>query len=426
MAATQRLKHETPVCFDSQTMKVLITAVAHHCDTPGGSPKIAIDEAVALRNLGHDVWMLAQGPSNLPEHEIADGIHLLRYAPSKVAPWSPARSSAHQKAAFSVLARHLPHVDAIHGHIQLAHLATLQFYGSVVHSSYTIHSPAGMEMAIVWRNEGIGRMITAPVGLWMIGKIERECISRSHVVTALSQYTIDCLRTIYGESYSGVVRLLPGWVDSSRFVPASSRPLIKEQLGWPKEVPILFTLRRLVPRMGLDRLIEASHRLLQRGYRFQLIVGGSGPLHTELKAHAKRRGIDDSIKFLGRISDCELPLAYAACDAFVLPTTELECFGIIALEALSSGRPVLATPVGAIPEIIRKFTSSWLAKSTSAGDIAELLAQFLSGQLPHIEPTQLHDRIRLDYGCDRALIRFIEATVGQSIHASDVSPLQPS
>jgi glycosyltransferase involved in cell wall biosynthesis len=401
-------------------MRILITTVAHHCDTPGGSPKIALDEATELYHRGDEVWVLAQGPSYLPEHEIKDGVHLLRYSPSKVAPWSPFRTLAHQKAAISVLARHLPEVDAIHGHIQLAYLAALQFYGESVHSCYTIHSPARMEMAIVWRNGGLATKMTARAGLWMITRIEQDCLRRSQVITALSQYTIDCMRAIYGESCASLIQLIPGWVDTARFVPVPDREAAKEQLGWPTEMPVLFTLRRLVPRMGLDRLIDASHRLLQRGHRFRLVIGGSGSLRSDLESYVKKLGISDSVLFLGRVGDFELPLAYAACDAFVLPTTELECFGIIALEALSAGRPVLATPVGAIPEIIREFTSSWLSRSPSVDHITELIGQFLAGNLPEIDPAQLHERVSRNYS-QKVLARFIDSTVGQSNRFKPVS-----
>jgi glycosyltransferase involved in cell wall biosynthesis len=358
--------------------------------------------------------VLAHGESLLPEYEHKDGINLLRYTPEKVALWNPARRFAHQKAAAVVLARHLPQVDAIHGHIQLAYLAALDFYGGLVSSCYTIHSPIKMEMAIVWRNSGFMRRLAAPIGLQMISRIEVECLRRSRVVTALSQYTIDCISRIHGKELAKVVRLIPGWVDTSLFVPVEDRRRAKAQLGWPMDHPILFTLRRLVPRMGLDRLLDASHCLLGEGLKFHLKIGGSGLLLDRLEEQARTLGLSDSVTFLGRVEDRELPLAYAACDAFVLPTEELECFGLIALEALSAGRPVLATPVGAIPEIIRQFEPSWLARSAEVEDIADLLRQYLTNKLPEHTPVQLHEQIHRDYGREKMLGELIEITIGRN------------
>jgi glycosyltransferase involved in cell wall biosynthesis len=394
-------------------MRVLIAAGGHYDDNPGGAQKIAFDEAVELARRGEDVWVLAQGESSLPEYEQKDGMHLLRYVPAKVAPWNPARRFAHQKAAAAVLAHHLPQVDAIHGHMQLAYLAALKLYGDSVHSCYTIHSPARMESAIVWRNSSFLRRSTSPIGLAIINRIEAECLRRSDVITAMSQYTVDCIGRIHGKGIAERLRLIPGWVDTSRFVPVEDRGRAKAQLGWPTDIPILFTLRRLESRMGLDRLLDASHSLLGEGLKFHLMIGGSGSLLARLEEQARALGLSESVTFLGRIEDKELPRTYAACDAFVLPTAELECFGLIALEALSSGRPVLATPVGAIPEIIRKFDSSWLARSAEFGDIADLLRQYLAGKLPEHAPAQLHEQVHRDYSRERVLGEFIEATVGK-------------
>jgi glycosyltransferase involved in cell wall biosynthesis len=392
-------------------MKILIASIAHFHDRPGGSPKVAFDEGMELLRRGHDVWMIARGEESLPEFEVKDGIKYLRYHPASLDSWNPTRASIHQRAAAAVLKRHLPQVDAIHGHIPLAGLALLDFYGDSVHSSYTVHSPARMEMAIVWKEEGFWRRVTAPAALPIINHFEAECIRRSNAVTALSRYTIDCIQKIHGTKLGQKLRLVPGWVDTSRFVPVVDRERIKVQLGWPTDVPVLFTLRRLVSRMGLDRLLTACHLLQKDGIKFHLIIGGEGPLRRKLESQAGNLGLNGAVTFLGRVEDTVLPIAYAACDVFVLPTSQLECFGIIALEALSTGRPVLATPVGAIPEIIRTFDSSWLASSAGAADIAGLLRRFLKGQVGEHSPTELHNQIYRDYRHQKNIDQFIEATV---------------
>jgi glycosyltransferase involved in cell wall biosynthesis len=398
-------------------MKVLIAAIGHFNDAPSGSSKVAFDEAVELGRRGEEIWVLAPGAASLPEHEVKDGIHILRYVPAKVTPWNPSRGSGHQKAAMAVLARYVPQVDVVHGHVPLSALAALDFYGDSIRSCYTVHSLAKMEMSIVWRSASFARRITAPVGLAMINRIEAECLRRSGVVTALSQYTIDCIGNIHGKEVAKTVQLIPGWVDTSRFVPLEDRQRAKAQLRWPTDIPILFTLRRLAPRMGLDRLLNASHRLLKEGLKFHLMIGGSGPLRGSLEDQTMALGLGNSVTFLGRIEDRVLPLTYAACDAFILPTAELECFGLIALEALSAGRTVLATPVGAIPEIVRKFDLSWLARSAGTEDIADLLRQYLAGKLPEHAPTKLHNDVHQNYGHKRVLEEFIQATVGRNERA---------
>ena len=96
---------------------------------------------------------------------------------------------------------------------------------------------------------------------------------------------------------------------------------------------------------------------------------------------------------------------YAAGDAFVLPTAELECFGLIALEAMACGRPVLATPVAAIPEIMRNFEEQWLAASADEGAIADLIGAHLAGRLPAHAPEELRRRTEELYSQDDHLAK---------------------
>jgi glycosyltransferase involved in cell wall biosynthesis len=392
-------------------MKVLITAISHWLDRPSGSAKIAFDEALELKRRGQEVWMLARGNPTLPEHQVVDGINLLRYVEQPVAPWNPARASVHQRAIAGVLARHIPKLDVVHAHVPLAGVAAFRFYGESAYACYTVHSPAAMEMAIEWKSASLARRITAPIGISLLNRIEKECISRSNVVTALSRYTRDCIRRIHGSQFADRLQLVSGWVDTSRFVPLEDRVRAKEQLGWPIDLPVLFTLRRLTARMGLDRLLAAAHRTLREGLRFHLVIAGNGPLRQALEQQADRLGIKSSVTFMGRVPDDVLSIAYGACDAFVLPTAELECFGIIALEALAAGRPVLATPVGAIPETIRRFEPAWLAESADADDIATLLQKYLRGALPEHPPALLHDRVDRMYSSRKLLGEFVDTTV---------------
>ena len=111
--------------------------------------------------------------------------------------------------------------------------------------------------------------------------------------------------------------------------------------------------------MGLDRLIRAAGKLRDQGMDFRMVIAGDGPLRGTLRALVTELGLEKYVIVGGEVSEQDLPLMYGACDAFVLPTRSLECFGLIAIEALSAGRPVMATPVGAIPEVLRNLVPSW-------------------------------------------------------------------
>ena len=116
--------------------------------------------------------------------------------------------------------------------------------------------------------------------------------------------------------------------------------------------------------------------------------------------------------FTGRVPETRLPEHYGACDAFVLPTARLECFGLILLEALACGRPTLATPVGAIPEIVRRFEPDWLASGPSPKEIAALIGRYLRGELPNVDPQTLRSGVEERDSAPRVIGELVRKTLG--------------
>ena len=136
---------------------------------------------------------------------------------------------------------------------------------------------------------------------------------------------------------------------------------------------ILLTVRNLVPRMGLENLILAMQDIVKSVPDIHLIIGGTGPLKDELLSLRRRLNLDQHIHFTGFIPEDVLPEYYRAADIFVLPTVELEGFGLVTLEALASGTPVLGTPVGGTKEILGGFDKSFLFQDISHESISRLI-----------------------------------------------------
>jgi len=375
-------------------LNIVITNVAHYIDAPGGAPRLAWDEGRRLTEMGHRVTMLACATEDqTPEAEQVDGITLLRYKVPNYNAADPRRLSAHLRATEAVLLRHVrEQVDAVHGHVPLPHLAACRLYGTCARTIYTIHSPVSVEMDVEWANDTMTQRIRRWVGLPLLKSIEGKCLKESSSIMCVSEFTRQEIMRIHGPQMGERIRVLPGWVNFERFRIIQDRTSVKAQLGWPTNVPVLFTLRRLVKRMGLDRLVTAAAMVRERGLSMHLVIGGSGPMGHELEQMVVQLGLSDRVQFAGRIPDEQLPLMYGACDAFVLPTAALECFGLITVEALVCGRPVLATPVGAIPEVLGQFEPKWLSESASEAEIAALLTRYLRGELPSHSAKELRDR----------------------------------
>lgn len=106
--------------------------------------------------------------------------------------------------------------------------------------------------------------------------------------------------------------------------------------------PIVLFVGRLVPYKGVDVLLDALSGLDAAG-----LIVGDGPMRAQLESSARALGIENRVWFVGSVSDEELAAMYRACDVFVLPSvTRQEAFGVVQLEAMAAGKPVISTDIG--------------------------------------------------------------------------------
>ena len=126
------------------------------------------------------------------------------------------------------------------------------------HKLFSIHSPVTMEMALNWSGGSWLDSTRRVVGLPLLKRLERQCLDRSDMVSVFSCYTRSLLEKIHDPGVTANIQVIPGWVDLERFHVGTSKATARRQLGWPEDVPVFFTLRRLVGRMGLDILSRHS------------------------------------------------------------------------------------------------------------------------------------------------------------------------
>jgi glycosyltransferase involved in cell wall biosynthesis len=374
-----------------QPLRIVVTALWYHPEHPSGSSRLAWDEARYLAALGHDVWLVAMdGGAGEPEHVVEAGVHVLRYRRPRWAGVDP--TGRHVRVIERLLRRHLgTGVDVVHGHMLLPTIAALDLYGARARTCYSLHSPVRAELMAARRGAALLERLRLRVAAAVRSRTEARVLAQSEVVTCDSAFARSLVREIHGAVVADRMRVMPGWVDLARFAIIEDRVAAKRALGWPTDRPVLFCLRRFVPRMGLDSLVAAAADLRSSGGAFHLVMAGDGPLRPGLVQRARQLGLAESVDFPGGVSDGQLPVMFGAADAFVLPTAQLECFGLIAIEALACGRPVLATPAGAIPETLGAIEPRWLAKDTSAKAIADLVGAHLAGRLPSRQPRVLRE-----------------------------------
>lgn len=229
------------------------------------------------------------------------------------------------------------------------------------------------------------------VAIWFKKIIERIDYQKSTSFIVLSQAFREILHREYQVPLERI-HIVPGGVDLEQFNLADSRTEARSKLGWSDDRPILLCVRRLARRMGLENLISAIDKVKKYHPDVLLYIAGRGLLADSLRSQIEELELTDNICLLGYISDEQLPLAYRAADLSVVPTISFEGFGLIVIESLAAGTPVLGTPVGGIPEILQPFSEELLFAGYSAEQLAQGIIEVLSDRvsLPSSEACQAY------------------------------------
>ncbi|MFW6131031.1 MAG: glycosyltransferase family 4 protein [Candidatus Aminicenantaceae bacterium] len=216
--------------------------------------------------------------------------------------------------------------------------------------------------------------ITHKINSYLRRIIEKFSISKSDLIIVLSEFTKHSLIEKYGIKPEKIHKI-PGGVDLDTFKYVDDKKNVRQRLGLPSEIFLTFTVRNLVPRMGLENLICAMKKIKSSCQDIHLIIGGEGPLKLKLINLIKSLNLEKNIELTGFIPHKKLPLFYQASDFFILPTKCMEGFGLVTIEAMACGTPVLGTPVGGTKEILNGFDSSFLFEDISPQSITELILQ---------------------------------------------------
>lgn len=319
----------------------------------GGSEQVVFESSRRLALRGHEVHVLTERMQpDWPLYEQIENIHVhrcpVRFGNSVVRFGSGILNAA--RLFKRLVAKY--NFDVLHFHLTLSAIGVLlcresksvsriaSFYGP-----WDEEELVEKDVADTWRPHHIKALI--------FRFLQRYVLQHSAHTIILSDYSLSQVNTLM-KTKAHCVKI-PGGVDLNRFHPAFDRDEVKNRLDLPRQQPVLLTVRRLVPRMGVDVLIEAIPALLVQIPELTLVVGSDGPLRPTLEKRVDTLGIREHIRFTGFISDEDLPLYYQAADLFVMPTKALEGFGLPTIESMACGTPVLGTAIGSNTEIIGEF-----------------------------------------------------------------------
>ncbi len=184
----------------------------------------------------------------------------------------------------------------------------------------------------------------------------RRVLAQARAVTACSAATLAEAEAWYGHDLGRRARVIHNGVRVADFA---------DVVPHHEDEPYVFALGRHVPQKGFDTLLEAMARLGAPGPEpagprpRRLLLAGDGPERPALEARARALGLADRVRFLGVTDRPTTAALFAGADLFVLPSRH-EPFGIVSLEAMAAGTPVVATRVGGVAEIVADGTTGLL------------------------------------------------------------------
>jgi glycosyltransferase involved in cell wall biosynthesis len=365
-------------------MRFVIASLGFHPDVVGGAWRVAAAQATGLARRGHTVHVVTAQPDvPRPTPETRDGFIVHRF------PQGSGRFHANWRAenaaARKLLASLTAGQDAAQPTLLLQHHPYLGPATDVIPDSVPIlhvfHGPWAREyrFAQTARPRRLGRRCLDVVIEQVLHRVEARTLRRARQILTLSRHFAQRLRS-WHPGRLPPVEVAHGGADLQHFapLPEPERLAARQAYGLAPGDTLFLALRRLDPRMGLDVLLESFAQVVGRHPQARLWLTGRGPAESSLKNQIQRLGIDASVRLLGFVPEAELPRLLNAADLAVMPSLDLEGFGLATAEALACGTPVLGSHAGATPELLEPLDPSLLFPPASVSALARCLDNALS------------------------------------------------
>ena len=296
----------------------------------------------------------------------------------------------------------------------------------VIHSHYWMSGIAAGELNNVWHvpvvhmfhtlglmKQRVARSAEEQEGNYRI-RGEKKVIGIANRIIAATPAELAQLQWLYDVN-ERKIQVIPPGVDLSHFYPIPDDEA-KEYIGIPPCDKVLLFVGRIEPLKGIDALIEAIAIMKNRGAVVCLtIIGGDPDLSPEalssemsrLQALCEQHGLTDLVAFLGRRGQDTLPYYYSAADAVVMPS-HYESFGMVALEAMACGTPVVASQVGGLAFLIKDGETGYTVPADDPQALADQLEKIVTN--PDLrEGMAVHaEEFAQGYGWDKIAARVVD------------------
>jgi glycosyltransferase involved in cell wall biosynthesis len=213
-------------------------------------------------------------------------------------------------------------------------------------------------------------------------EIEKACLETADCIVATSPQEKEYLRSLV--STRGNIEIIPCGTDINHFGSITYQEA-RAKLGFSPEEKVIYYVGRFDPRKGIETLVRAVHQSQLRGeVPIRLIIAGAytpgqsdGDEKERISQIVEELGLSDITEFPGRISDENLPVYFAAADVCVVPS-HYEPFGLVPIEAMASGTPVVGSAVGGLNFTVISEETGLLVPPKDEQAFAEAIDRILS------------------------------------------------
>jgi D-inositol-3-phosphate glycosyltransferase len=338
----------------------------------GGMNVYVLELSRELARLGYQVDIFTRLDGDLPRVEpIAPGLRLIRIEAGPPAPIEKEEIVRHLPGFLRNLrafACDAPRYDLIHSHYWQSGWA-----GTLL--ARELRVPHVVMFHTLGEVKNRARFGEAEPRLRI--RHERTIARRATAIVTASDHERQLLERYYGADPARM-HTVPCGIDLELFRPLP-RAEARARLGLPADRPVLLWVGRLEKLKGVEILIDAVAGLERRD-ALLLLVGGddrAAPLRRDLEAQARALGIADRIRFEGAVDHAQLPAYYAAADVCVVPSF-YESFGLVAVEAMACGTPVVASRVGGLVSTVIDGVTGYLIPWRCPEPFAEKLDVLLA------------------------------------------------
>lgn len=350
-------------------MKILIAADLHW-PTINGVATFSRNLAKGLSDRGHEVLVIAPSQTGKAYDEY-DGNHVIKRTKSTIFPFYQnfRISPMPNKEVQDIITEFEP--DVIHIQMMMWIGISAMKYGNKY------------EIPIVATNHAIpdnlldNMRLIAPVSKtvsFALNQYGTRFFAKADYVTLPTQLAIDMMGG--QERLPVAVEPVSNGIDLSRFEPTKASPKTYEEFGIPKNVPVISYIGRIDAEKHLSILLESFTNIRRSGSNAHLLIVGDGTDREHLQNRVYRLGLADCVTFTGRVSDDAIIALHKVGDIFCMPSPA-ELQSIATLEAMASGKPVIAVDAGALAELCRTGENGVLCEKDDAEGITDALQLLL-------------------------------------------------